>query len=172
MAAVKGKEAVLAHFAALPKRMPNVLRGAARAGADVIADEARDRCISDEVTAAIKVRTRTEEHRVVARVVISGPGSFKATWLEYGTDAHFISVDDSARKGMSVGRVNRGVKEGSLVIGGQFVGKTVLHPGAQAHPFLRPALDIKADDAVRAVRGYIAARITRTGLIEPEGDDE
>lgn len=171
MPTVRGKEDVRAFIAQVPVVMETkVLRGAARAAAKIVAEEAKARSISDLVAQSVKISTRQiEQGRVIAKVQTKGPGAYMAPWLEYGTDPHFITVADSERRGMSIGRVNRSVKNGSLVIGGNFVGETVFHPGARPHPFMRPALDTKADEAVRAAQDYINVRVARgmTG-----GDDE
>lgn len=92
-------------------------------------------------------------------------------WLEYGTDAHFITVDDSQRGGMSVRKINDGRKAGTLAIGGEPVGATVWHPGAKAHPFLRPSLDVKEADAIRSAQHYIYTRATKAGVIGQDGGD-
>ncbi len=173
MVTVKGKSAVKAYIAAVPGQLQDrVLRGAARAAANVVADEAKARTQSHEVAGAIKVATRREEGRVIASVQVKGPGAYLAPWEEYGTAPHFISVDDSQRGGLSVRKINDQAKTGSLVIGGQFVGKTVYHPGAQPHPFLRPALDTKESEAMAAARGYIAARVGPAGITGTDEGDE
>lgn len=170
----KGKSQVEAFFAKVPQDITmRVLRGAGRAAANVIADEARARSISPEVSAAIRVRTRIEGSRIVARVQVAMANYNLPLWLEYGTDPHFISVDDSQRAGMSVRKVNDGKKAGTLTIGGKPVGATVWHPGSQDHPFLRPALDIKEADAIRAAQHYVSTRVTKIGIIgQDEGDQE
>lgn len=170
----KGKSAVDAFFAKVPQELATrVLRGAGRAAANVVADEARARSISPEVSAAIRVRTRIERTRIIASVQVAMSNYNLPLWLEYGTDPHFISVDDSQRAGMSVRKVNEGERAGTLAIGGEPVGTTVWHPGAQAHPFLRPALDIKEADAIRAAQHYISTRVTKAGIIgQDEGDQE
>jgi hypothetical protein len=127
------------------------------------------------VSAAVKVKVSATPGRIVAKVQVKGPGAYIAPWLEYGTSAHFISVDDSQRQGMSVSRINKAHKSGSLVIGGNIVGTTVLHPGARPHPFLRPALDMKGNAAVAAAQGYINSRVTKAGIVgapETGGDSE
>ncbi len=179
MPTVKGKAAVKAFIGRIPAELENrVLRGAARAAAKVVAAEAQDRTQSSDVRGAIKVAVRAPEPgRVVALVQVKGPGAFLAPWEEYGTAAHFISVDESQRGGRSIGRINRLAKEPdsnhSLVIGGNFVGTTVFHPGARPHPFLRPALDLKGAEAIAAAQGYINSRVTRAGIVGgPEGEDE
>lgn len=165
MPTVKGKSEVQRFIAQLPGEIERkLLRGAGRTGANVIAQEARERCISSEVRDGIKVRVRSSETQVIAKVQVRGKGSYIAPWLEYGTAPHFISVDDSQRGGRSVKRINTETKAGSLVIGGQYVGSTVFHPGARPHPFLRPALDTQASAAIKAAQGYINSRVGKTGI--------
>lgn len=178
MPKVRGKSEVKTFTAGLPAQIESkLLRGAARAAANVVADEARSRSESHEVAGAIKVATKLEETRVIAKVQVKGPGAYIAPWLEYGTDPHFISVDASQREGRTVNRINRLAKEDgsshSLVINGKFVGTTVLHPGARPHPFLRPALDAKEGEAIAAAQGYINARVGKSGIRSagPESDD-
>jgi HK97 gp10 family phage protein len=154
-----------------------LLRGAGRAAANVIADEARDSTQSAEVRGAIKVQVKAAEGRVIAKVQVKGDGAYLAPWEEYGTAPHFISVDASQRGGRTVARINRLAKEEgsshSLVIGGQFAGTTVFHPGARPHPFLRPALDRKEGEAIAAAQSFINAHVSRTGITgAAESDDE
>lgn len=175
MPKVRGRSEVKRFIAQLPGEIERkLLRGAGRAAAKVVAEEAKDRSISDEVSSAIRIRVSTTDGGVVAKVQVRGPGAYIAPWLEYGTSAHFIRVDDSQREGMSVGRINRLHNEGSLVIAGKFVGSSVFHPGARPHPFLRPALDVKADAAFAAAQGYINSRVGPSGIrgaVEPEEID-
>lgn len=177
MPTVRGKDGVKSYFAGLPKQISDVLRGAGRAGGRVIAEEAKDRSASDDVAADVVVRTKTDDGRIVVTVTVKpGYNWYRALWLEYGTDPHFITVDDSQRGGQGVRRINQQVRaaggDGSLVIGGQFVGATVWHPGARPEPFLRPALDIKEAEAIRAAQAYINSRIARGRFVgKDEGDD-
>lgn len=165
MASVKGRNEVRQFIAAVPEQIEKVLRGAGRAAARVIADEARERCISAQVRDDIKVKTKVEDGvSIIAKVVVQGKSSFIAPWLEYGTAPHFISVDDSQRGGLSVRKVNEKLKGGSLVIGGAYVGSTVFHPGATPHPFMRPALDTKEAEARAAAQNFINARVSRSGI--------
>lgn len=176
MPTVKGRERVAAFFDALPAEIEaKLLRGAARAGATVIADGARQDAPAEEVRAAIRVRTAVEPGRATGKVTISGqwPRSL-ALWAEYGTSPHYISVDDSQRGGRSVRKVNELTNGGTLVIAGQPVGKTVFHPGARKAPFLRPALDTREAEAIRAAQAYINARVTPAGITgsADTGDDD
>ena len=179
MPTVRGKSEVRAFMNRIPAEIEDkVLRGAARAAATVVAEEAKLRTQSSEVRGAIKVASRKEAPgRIVAKVQVKGPGAYLAPWEEWGTAPHLISVDESQRRGMSIGRINRLAKEPdanhSLVIGGKFVGRTVMHPGARPHPFLRPALDLKEAEAIAAAQSYISTRVSRTGISgAAEGDDE
>lgn len=176
MPTVKGRAEVRNYIKQIPQALETkILRGAARAAARVVADEAKMRTQSSEVRDAIGISTKQEESgRVIAKVQVKGPGAYLAPWEEYGTAPHYISVDDSQRKGMSVGRINKKAKEGVLVINGEPVGKTVLHPGARPHPFLRPSLDLKASEAIAEAQSYITTRLAREGLggaEVPEGDE-
>src|SRR3546814_8055374 len=124
--------------------------------------------ISDWISDVVSSDRKREDGLIIAKMQVKGPGSYIAPWLEYGTDPHFISVDDSQRDGMSVRKVNQKVTaaggDGSLVINGHFVGTTVFHPGARPPPFLRPALDIKEGAAIQAAQNYITARVSKVGI--------
>lgn len=166
MPTVRGRDEVKSYIASVPVALENkILRGAARAAAKIVADEAKARSHSDLVAQSVKISTRQDAPgRVIAKVQTKGPGAYLAPWQEYGTEPHFIKVADADRQGMSVGKVNSAVKSGAINIGGDFVTGTVLHPGARPHPFMRPALDTKADAAVAAAQGYINVRVAREGL--------
>ena len=175
MPTVRGKAEARHFIAGIPGEMKKVLRGAGRAGAKVIVEEAKARSISQDVDDAIVTKTSGNDDRIVVKITVK-PGWARsvAIWQEYSTSPHFISVADSQRMGMSIGRVNKSLNPKSLMIGGKFVGETVFHPGARAHPFLRPALDTKEAEAVAAAQSYINARVGRDGITataDAEGDD-
>ncbi|TXI87766.1 MAG: HK97 gp10 family phage protein [Cupriavidus sp.] len=179
MPTVRGKSNVRSFIAGLPDEIERkLLMGAGRAAGKIVAEEARRLSLSQEVADNIVVRGKREPGRVEVRISVKGqwPNSV-GNWLEWGTAPHFIRVDDSVREGRTARRLNELAKgEGSshsLVINGKFVGDTVLHPGAQAHPFLRPALDHKERDAIAAAQSYINARVTPGGIGgSAEADDE
>ncbi len=176
MATSRGGQAVRRVMTQLPAELERtVLRGAARAGGKVLVEGAKERSISSDVDDAIVMKRRSEVGRITVIITVEkGWARSVANWLEYGTSPHFISVDDSQRGGRSVGRINKLTKDGSLVIGGQYVGLTVHHPGANPHPFLRPTLDIDGAKAVAAAQSFINAHVTPSGIIasaEAEGDE-
>lgn len=164
-------------MAGLPKKLQGVLRGAANAGADVIVDEISERTTSEAVRANLRKRIKALDGQIKVTIDVKSRWARSlGIWLEYGTTPHFISVDESQRGGRSIGRINRLSNETdkghSLVIGGNFVGTTVFHPGARPHPAFRPALDTKEAEAIAAAQAYINTRISRAGIIgADDGED-
>jgi hypothetical protein len=156
----------------LPAQLTNnVARGAARAFAAPIIADAKRRCRDEEVGESLKVTTRVEPGAVVATIGTSGKGAYRAPWAENGTRPHLIAVNDQDRKGRSIGRINRLVREGSLKIGSAFVGPVVDHPGARPYPFLRPAIDSETDAGMEAATAYVAKRLAAGDLSTPAPPD-
>jgi len=55
-----------------------------------------------------------------------------------------------------------------MKIGDDFVSGIISHPGHAAHPFMRPALDIKGVESVQAFAGKLAAWLEgKTGFAAP-----
>lgn len=135
----------------------NILRSALRQGANVIRDEAKKN-VSDrtgELSKSIKVKTRSRRGNVTAQVVTD---KYYARFVEYGTESHFIKSKD--------------VK--SLFFAG-IARQVVEHPGAKPHPFMRPAIDAKQNEAIRAVGEQIRKRLEKVGVQGSQGlevDDE
>ncbi|WP_294391999.1 HK97 gp10 family phage protein [uncultured Sphingomonas sp.] len=150
-----------------------LLQGAGRAMGKVIAEDAKRRVSSKRVAGSIKVASRVRDGRIIVRIETRGPGAFLAPWLEHGTEPHFITASADLRGGRTVRRLNEQLRQGSLKIGGKFVGETVFHPGiVNPEPFLRPALDTAFDDALRAGQAYITTRLGKAGASLIESDDE
>lgn len=190
----------------LPGKLANnVIRGGLRAGAKVVAVEAKalsagistpDLKKDGHVVAPGEPIARAIEHVagvrdgvITGKVRLRGFPASVGIWAEYGTSAHIISIADDARptaktrhgiRPISLRTINRNNRakaaaDGeplSLVINGQFVGQSVNHPGASAHPFMRPAIDAKQAQAVSAVADYVRARLaTINGLDKPDPGD-
>lgn len=169
----------------------NVVRGGARAAAVVVRDEAKRnvRRRSGKLARSLKVSVRIQGTLVTAKVASKGDASYRAPWIEYGVKAHWIVVAgeelDIVRSRLKGGQrgstktrvrnLNKMVDAGSLVIGGNFVGPYVRHPGSRAYPFLRPALDTKAAEAINTMGTYMAERLSWGSLQAPaisvEGDE-
>ena len=144
-----------------PKLEANVMRGALRAGMKPVQTDAKAHAAtaSGQLRDGLKISTRIKGGRVYARLRATGKHSYLANWIEYGTAAHEIRPKNGK----------------SLFIAGVF-GTLVNHPGARPKPFMRPALDARAQDAVIATAEYIKKRLaTKEGLdtadILIEGDE-
>lgn len=145
----------------LPAKLErNVMRSALRQGANVIRDAARDN-INDRsgaLSKSVRVRTRARRGEVTATVTAGSKDAYYAHMVEFGTSPHDIpAADGSALDVAGNPRAN------------------VEHPGAAPHPFMRPAIDEKQGEAIRAVGEQIRKRLTKEGLSAPAGlevDDE
>lgn len=139
-----------------PRLEKNVMRSALRAGAKVIQAQAIANVPvkSGELRKSIKITTRARGGRITASVRTK---LFYGRFVEFGTAAHNIAA-----------------KRGWLSFGGIFA-RSVQHPGAKPHPFLRPALDAMASAAVVAVGEQVKKRLTKEGLdvadVLVEGDE-
>lgn len=184
---VKGLSALARALETLPARIEaNVMRGAMRAGAKVIATDAKARVnrISGALADSIRYGVKLEraQGRIKAYVRAGGKGpAWYARLVESGTRAHLVSVREQDRptrltrrgvRAVSMRTLNRMVQRGSLRIGSSFVGPVVQHPGARPKPFLRPALDARALDAVVAVREYVRRRLAQKHGIDVPGPDD
>lgn len=184
--ALKGGKELAAFLEAFPKRLKN---GAIRAGlvaaAKPIRTQARQNARKRSGKMAKAIRTGSprvnQDGTVSVRVYVDErkPHGFLGYFHEYGVDKHLISVSTQEKpfhinrhtrkpQVASMKLVNRMVKSGSLKVGQNFIGPIVQHPGHTAHPFLRPALDMREDDAIRAfgvrVQEYLK---TKTGFTAP-----
>ena len=135
----------------LPVRLERtVLRGALRAAAVEIQNEARAQAPVDTGNLRDSIRVSTGGKRngyVFAHVKVGGTkkgDAFYAHMVEFGTKPHEIRPKNAP----------------SLFIAG-IMRAVVRHPGAQAKPFMRPAFDAKADSALERFGDYIKARLER-----------
>jgi hypothetical protein len=169
---VKGGNELQRMLGTLPANVErSYMRGALRAGAKVLQGIAQSRVsvVSGELRDAIVVKVSARRGRITARIMVEMKDN-RPIWVEYGTKKHVIRADASkrpqrmTRRGMrawSVVTINRSIARGSLVIGGVFIGEMVRHPGAQPHPYMRPAMDSGAAPALMAVGNYLKARLAR-----------
>lgn len=167
-----GKE--LAEFLnSLPVKIErNIMRAALRAGARVIANEAKNNV--PVKMGGLKRSIRTDSTRTKGGVEATAKAggrsggkskdksAFYAQFVEYGTAAHLIKAGERKKRLVFTAR------DGNRVSTMQ-----VNHPGATAKPFMRPALDSKKDEAMRAVTDKIKERLTREGInvVAPEGSE-
>lgn len=173
----------------LPAKMEaNVMRGALRQAAKVVAAEAKRLCPESPAPKrnrerygsyrgalrdSIKISVRVVRGKVTGFVKAGNDKAWYARFVEFGTAKHWIQAKTRpqriTRRGvvkmMSINTMNRKARRGELVIGGKFVGEQIIHPGARQKPFMRPALDGRAQDAIVAAAEYIKRRLaTKHGL--------
>lgn len=156
-----------------------ILRNALARAANVVRDEARERAPIEtgDLRDAIKSSRNTKGGQVIAKVKLLGEHSFLGYFFEFGVAPHLIKVAEDAkptkqkRDGrvvpLSMGTINKMVGRGSLVIGGNFVGPMVMHPGISPQPFMRPAMDAKAAAAIEVAGQYIAQYLTFGTITAP-----
>lgn len=138
----------------LPKAVANKLGDAAlRAGGRVIAAEARRRApkrLKNKITVGgTGEPPPNAQTRVVAVGLRKSEHSRVAHLVEFGTAPHRITPK---RKGKLL----------VFEVGGRTVFTTAVdHPGAQPHPFLRPAGDTKAQEAIDRIGENLGQGIER-----------
>jgi HK97 gp10 family phage protein len=141
----------------------NIMRAALRAGARVIANEAKLNVpIQDgDLKRSIRTGSNAKKGKVEAYAKAGDKKAWYYRFVEFGTAAHII-------KGKNGGMLRFMAKDGKAIQTLQ-----VSHPGAIAKPYMRPALDSKSGEAVMAVSNKIRERLTQEGInsLAPEGSD-
>lgn len=151
-----------------PRIEKNIMRGALRAGANVIKKEAQNNvpvgpaskegarlygAYAGALRDSVRVSTKSKRGKVTATVKAGGKTKkgadvFYAHMVEYATSSHVIKS-----------KPGKALKFGNVTV------KEVAHPGTKSQPFMRPALDARAQDAVIAAGNYIKQRLsTKNGL--------
>lgn len=165
---VKGLSELQKFLEALPANMEaKIMRSALRAGAKVILAEAKAKVpvappnaenqrlyggYTGALRDSLRVTARLSKGVVTATVRAGGnkrgADVYYARWVEYGTAAHRI-VPTNAK---------------SLFFAGHTFSEGVMHPGALAKPFMRPAMHQKSQAALVAVGEAIKRRLTKQGI--------
>lgn len=141
----------------------NIMRAALRAGAAVIAAEAKQNVsvISGELQRSIRTSSNSKKGVVEANAVVGGKRrrGWYATFVEFGTAAHVIKMGKSGR------RLSFRTADGRWISA-----ESVQHTGARAKPFMRPAFDTKGQEAVQVVADKIKERLTddKINVVAPE----
>lgn len=171
---VKGLKELDAYLSALPKKLET---GAYRAGltaaAAVIRDEAKLRAPKQTGKMARAIRSgsprKNQDGTFSIRVSLDkGDHGFLGLFHEFGVSPHLIAATGKGEGRVAIRKAKEGkgtIERHVLKIGDDFVSGIISHPGHPAQPFLRPALDAKAKEAVMAFRGRIVAYIEgKTGF--------
>lgn len=176
---VQGLKELDAYLSALPM---NMQKGAIRAGlvaaAAPVRDEARmlARKSSGKMARAIKTGSARQNPDGTLSVTVSlkGPHAFLGTFIEYGVKPHYIARTGKGEGRVAIRKAREGtgtVQGGVMRIGDDFVSGIISHPGIAASPFLRPALDMKANAAVKAFADRIRAYIEGKTGFAPQMDE-
>lgn len=128
----------------------NALRGGLRAAAKVIEAEAKRLAPVGTgkhvgtLRDSLRVSVRRRNGKVDATVKAGGKKAWYARLVEFGTAAHLIRPKN--RKSLFFASLAR---------------EQVNHPGAKKKPFMRPALDSKAQQAMQTLADYLRARLPK-----------
>lgn len=150
---IRGGRELSAFLSSLPAKLgKNIMRSALRAGAAVIRDEAKANVPVDQglLKKSVRVSTSGKGGSLKATVKAGGRKAPHAHLVEYGTRAHKIEPKNA---------------EALSISGTPF--RSVEHPGARPQPFMRPALDATAPQAIEAIAAQIRKRLTAAGINVP-----
>lgn len=133
-----------------PKIEKNIMRTALRAGGKVLLDEAKTLVPKDggALERSLRVSTKIRKGQVTANVKAGNAIAYYSHMVEFGTRAH----------------TERASPGHAMAVAGFLTSGVVYHPGARAHPFMRPAADNKFNEAVTAIADTIRKRLTKEGL--------
>lgn len=151
---VKGLAELQTFLSTLPVKVEkNIMRSALRQGANVLKEEAQknlsDNVETGKLREGLKVSTNAKRGTVYAYVKAKGKHGYIAHWIEYGVLPHSL-------------------KKGAKRKSGKYQNVGRKHQGFSAHPFMRPALDTKSQQALMAVGQRIKERLTEIGINTPD----
>lgn len=186
---MKGGKELAAFLQAFPERIQKgAVRASLTAAAKPIRDQARALAPRKSGVLAKSIKTgspRANEDGTVTISVRTDPKSnnhaFLGLFFEYGTAPHLISPGDSGKSTRLLARqMNRDgassdVGTGKMRVGNNWITGAVMHPGIAAKPFMRPALDMKATEAINAfgarMREYLKDKTGFTAPVTLEADE-
>ena len=177
---VNGLKDLDAYLSALPVNMQKAAyRAGLVAAARVVRDEARLRAPKQTGKMAKAIRTgsarQTDKGFSISVRLTGNNHAFLGLFHEYGVAPHLIASTGKGQGRVAIRKaLDAGDKIGGVMkIGDRYVSGVLHHPGHAAHPFMRPALDAKADEAVKAFADRIRAWLeNKTGFAAPAEFDE
>lgn len=153
-----------------------IMRGALRAGQNVIAEEARNNLRAagavdgGALLKSIRVRLRSKSQKhgwVRMRTIAGNQEAWYSHILEFGSASHYQGKGRSVKKPYIIkakdgaGRdIGLKAKRRALKIGVN-LREQVLHPGVKPRAFMRRAFDTKSQAALDAMAEYIRKRLPR-----------
>lgn len=159
---IKGFAELQKYLDQLPVKIEaNILRGALRAGAKVISDAAKQNAPTGEPSARGKKRYKLYNGALRDSIRVSG----RIDRLQSNVKARIIAGGKSRETGANVfyaHMIEYGTRRHSTKKRGR---GDQNHPGTIARPFLRPALDSAANEAIKTAGEYIKKRLaTKHGI--------
>lgn len=160
----------------LPSRIEkNILSGALRAGANVLKADAKARCPVGPPSAtgakryklyegalrdSIRVSVKAKGGRVTASVKAGGK-------LKNGANVWYAHIIEFT--GAKAHKIDAKLGSALSFAGGKY--KSVDHPGMNAKPFMRPAFDSQAANAIQAAGEYIKQRLATKESLDTSAID-
>lgn len=146
---VQGTAALEEALKQLGSDAKKALRTGVRKGAVLIQKDAQSRIHSEHGDLAksirVGVRVKPADGAVIATIAATKKMRYIANFVEFGTKPHEIKAKN--KKALKL-------RDGREV-------ESVMHPGAKAKPFLRPAADTQFNAAVDAVRDETQAAVEK-----------
>ena len=132
----------------------SIVRGALRAGAQVILAEAQAQVPehSGALRKSLRVSVKVKRGVPTATIKAGSKAAWYAHLVEFGTAAHTIKPKKPSGDLATPAGPRRAVH----------------HPGAAKRPFMRPALDAAGAAAVQQYAAYIRRRLTKAGFDLPD----
>lgn len=162
--AISGLDSIKRQLALFPDKVKvNVVRGAMRAGAAVIAKSAKENVPvrTGALKKSIRVSSRSSRGDWVRATAKAGnKEAWYAHLVEFGTGSHWINPKNRKALRLPDGRFVRRVD----------------HPGSAGQPFMRPALDENVRAALNAAAAYMRRRLAiearKAGMPAPQFTDD
>lgn len=159
---IQGLDELKRQLDTLPAKIEgNVMRGALRAGVNVLKKEAEAHV--PVKTGALRNSLRISFARksqqygwLRAHLKAGNKDAWYAHLIEYGTASYYSGTGSTVGGPYDI----RASKGKSLFFAGLFA-QVITHPGIRPQPFMRPALDKAAAPALDAVAHYIRNRLPR-----------
>lgn len=147
----------------------NVVQGALRAGANVVAKRAKEIAGISKRTGELQKSIRvsaskqkgSSQGRVSVRVVAGNEKAFYAHLIEYGTGSFYQGTGTKSKRAPFSIKPKRGRGKKALAFGDDSVYSSVVHPGIRPRPFMRSALDSTQEQYLRAIIKYTVKRIEK-----------
>ena len=164
---VKGLADLQKFLYQLPAKLEqNILRGALRAGAKLVLEAAKQNAASivgdpsetnkkrynlyaGALRDSIRISTRIDKRKKQVVASVKAGGKSKKT----GADVFYAHIIEFT------GARPHSVKKGASLRSGKYQYKESMHPGMRARPFMRPALDLQARNAVIAAAEHMKKRL-------------